>query len=162
MFARLTTIALLVSAVSLAAQHHDAGPAAAPTPAQPATLSLDIAVSDGMAHAVTASDDGSTQVLLHRTSTDGGATWSMPVAIEPSRGRLSGASRGTDPQVAAAGPRLVVLWMAKGASSRGNGLMEGARSDDAGRTWAAIGRPSDVAAARSFSRSERVYTSLMS
>lgn len=147
MFARLMCVVLVVSAVTLGAQHHDGGPAAAPTPQQPATLSLDVAVDGGRAYAVTASDDGTTQVLLHRTSTDGGATWSAPVAIEPSRGRLSGASRGTDPQIAAAGGRLVVLWMAKGTSSRGNGLMEGARSDDGGRTWAAIGRPSDVAAA---------------
>lgn len=135
------TFVLAVAGPAAARQHGDHASASGAT--GPATVSLDTTVNGRYAELLITRDEAGSQVLLHQRSDDGGATWSAPIAIEPSRGRLSGASRGVDPQIAGAGDRLVAVWMAKGQSSRGNGHMEGARSDDGGRTWAAIGRLDD-------------------
>jgi hypothetical protein len=144
-FFAAVALAAFVVPVGLA-QHHSGG-TVAPTPERPATLALDTARNGSTTELLLAVDDGGSQVLTHQRSIDGGVTWSTPVPIEASRGRLSGAGRGTDPQVAGAGDAVVALWMAKGSSSRGNGLMEAARSADGGRTWVSVGRPDDTASA---------------
>jgi hypothetical protein len=130
---------VLMMSLAAAAQHHD-GPPRTPTAERPATQALDVVRNGPLTELLLAADNGSSQVLTHQRSSDGGATWSKPVPIEPSRGRLSGASRGADPQIVGAGDQLVAMWMGKGTSSRGNGLMEAVRSSDGGRTWTLLGK----------------------
>jgi hypothetical protein len=146
MHTRAWTLVVVLGGVPLMAgaqQHpvsHDPGVATR----GPAATTMDVAQNGEAAELLLTLDDGVAPVLTHQRSRDGGATWSAPVPIEPSRGGLSGASRGVDPQIAASGQTLVVLWMGKGQSSRGNGLMDGARSRDGGLTWVALGRIDDT------------------
>ena len=81
--------------------------------------------------------------LLHQRSSDGGRSWSTPVPV--SAGELAPAHghRGADPQIAAAGDRLLVAWTARGESSWGTGPIGTAVSADGGRSWAPGATPSD-------------------
>ena len=51
--------------------------------------------------------------------------------------------RGTDPQIAAAGDRVVAVWTSPGTSKWGTGPLAVAVSHDGGRTWSRGGNPAD-------------------
>ncbi|MET0621165.1 MAG: hypothetical protein ABW056_12845, partial [Thermoanaerobaculia bacterium] len=59
--------------------------------------------------------------LRHTRSTNGGATWSRPVPILPRSARVFSPRRGAEPQIAASGDRLVVIWTEPGTSPWGSG-----------------------------------------
>jgi hypothetical protein len=107
------------------------------------TTSVDLAVDGARIHVLAAVRDARSTVLTHRVSSDGGVTWSAPVPIEPSRDAANDPSRNNDPQIAADGDRLTVVWSAKGTSDWGAGPLDSAYSLDGGRTWRAGGRVND-------------------
>ena len=81
--------------------------------------------------------------LLHRRSRDGGVSWSEPVEVPAGDFPVAAVHRGADPQIAAAGDRLVVAWTARGTSDWGTGPIGTAASHDGGRTWTAAAPPAD-------------------
>jgi hypothetical protein len=81
-------------------------------------------------------------VLVHRRSTDGGATWSADHPV-PMASRAHSPHRGNDPQVAATGAHVVVTWVTPGTSKWGSGPLATAISDDGGLTWRAGPNPAD-------------------
>ncbi len=81
--------------------------------------------------------------LRHTRSRDGGATWSRPVPILPGAARVFSPRRGAEPQIAASGDRLVVIWTEPGTSPWGSGPLASAVSADGGRTWKAGVSPAD-------------------
>ena len=81
--------------------------------------------------------------LLHQRSSDGGRSWSTPVPVPAGELAPAHGHRGADPQIAAAGDRLLVAWTARGDSSWGTGPIGTAVSDDGGRSWAPGATPSD-------------------
>ena len=80
--------------------------------------------------------------LVHRRSTDGGATWSADHPV-PMASRAHAPHRGNDPQVAGTGSHVVVTWVTPGTSKWGSGPLATAISDDAGLTWRAGPNPAD-------------------
>jgi hypothetical protein len=81
--------------------------------------------------------------LRHTRSKDGGATWSRPMPILPGAVNVFSPRRGAEPQIAAAGDRLVVIWTEPGTSPWGSGPLASAVSADGGRTWAKGKTPAD-------------------
>jgi hypothetical protein len=102
--------------------------------AQGATLDLLVADSSGGAY-----------TLQHRRSRDGGLNWSEPVSVPLGGGGIHSPHRGADPQIAAQGDRVIVLWTRPGTSKFGSGPLASALSADGGRTWRAGGNPADDA-----------------
>jgi hypothetical protein len=126
---------LLLAAAPLRAQHHkDAGGA----------IGLDVYAQGATLDLLVANRGGEVTSLLHQRSRDGGRTWSAPVAV-PLGGPIHTPHRGADPQVAAAGDRVVVLWTRPGSSRFGSGPLATAISGDGGRTFTAGGNPADDA-----------------
>ena len=81
--------------------------------------------------------------LRHTRSRDGGATWSRPVPILPRTAKVFSPRRGAEPQIAASGDRLVVIWTEPGTSPWGSGPLASAVSTDGGRSWKAGVSPAD-------------------
>jgi hypothetical protein len=108
------------------------------------TVALDVYANGDRLELLVAEDPGTGPILIHRRSVDGGETWSAPVAIEPSRGRLAPPSRNMDPQIVGAGDDLVAIWSAPSALSKWSaGNLATARSRDGGRTWTLGPSPND-------------------
>lgn len=113
-------------------------------PALKGTTALDVYANGDRIELLVAEDQAAGQVLVHRHSTDGGVSWSAPVSIEPSRGKLVNPGRNTDPQIVAAGQRLIAVWTSPGTVSQwGGGNLATAVSADGGKTWRPGGTPND-------------------
>jgi len=108
------------------------------------SVSLDVYGNGDRIELLVAEDDGRGSILVHRRSIDGGESWSAPVTIEPSRGRMAPLSRNMDPQIVGVGDDLVAIWSAPSAASKWSaGSLATARSRDGGRTWTPGPRPND-------------------
>ena len=105
--------------------------------------SLDLFARGGVADVLVTVRTAAGLELRHQRSTDGGRTWSAPVRLPVAAGDLKGAHRGNDPQVAAAGDRLVAVWTRPWTSPWGTGPLATATSADGGRTWSAGPNPAD-------------------
>lgn len=104
---------------------------------------LDAYVSGDALHLVTAevAPEQPTRVL-HRRSSDGGATWSMPVEIAigaPPHGQ----ARHAELQVAAQGEQVLLAWSTAGSGFMGGGPIVTALSHDGGRSWSRGDNPAD-------------------
>ncbi len=82
-------------------------------------------------------------VLLHQHSADGGKTWSSPVRADGGATAPSSPHRGMDAQIAAAGDKLVAVWMTKGTGLFNSGPMVTAISHDGGKSWKPGANPAD-------------------
>ena len=80
--------------------------------------------------------------LHHTRSRDGGLTWSPEVNI-PTPAPVPSASRGNEPQIAARGDLVLVVWTAPGTSPWGTGPLATARSRDGGASWQPGANPAD-------------------
>jgi hypothetical protein len=130
---------LALSAPVLWARPQPADPAASPK----GTTAIDLYANGPRLELLTAEEQPGGFVLLHRASADAGRTWSAPVPIEVSRGRLTGPTRNTDPQIVGYGAWLVAIWSGPGASKWGGGPLQTAVSRDAGKTWSSGPKPFD-------------------
>jgi hypothetical protein len=124
-----------------------AGLAAAPAthsrPAAPGVVGLDVYARSATVDVLLAVQTPSGLELRHQRSRDGGTSWSEEHAVPTSAAGIHGAHRGADPQIAAAGERLVVVWTRPGRSRWGSGALASALSSDGGRTWQAGPNPAD-------------------
>ncbi|NLT71998.1 MAG: exo-alpha-sialidase [Verrucomicrobiaceae bacterium] len=91
--------------------------------------------------AETTSDEGAR--LFHRTSVDGGVTWSESRRVDAAMPPPFSPHRGFDPQIAAAGDLLVAAWTTAGTDRWGSGPIATARSEDGGVTWRQGPNPAD-------------------
>jgi hypothetical protein len=81
--------------------------------------------------------------LFHARSLDGGRAFGPAVQIGAGWASVHNPHRGTDPQIAAHGDRVVAVWTAPGTSSWGSGPLAVALSGDGGRTWSRGPNPAD-------------------
>ena len=110
------------------------------------TAALDVYANAARLELLVAEDQPGGHVLIHRRSSDGGASWSAPVTIEASRGRVANPGRNYDPQIVGTGQVLVAIWTAPSAASKfSGGNLATAVSRDGGLTWALGARPNDDA-----------------
>jgi hypothetical protein len=84
-----------------------------------------------------------TPQMRYLRSEDGGATWSSPVPVGEGQPGPGPAKRGLDPQIAAAGDKLVAVWTSGAETRFGRGPLATAISTDGGRTWTPGANPSD-------------------
>lgn len=115
----------------------------APVESLGSVVGLDVVTQGGVIDVLTTIQDRNGPFLRHRRSSDGGRTWTAerPVAMH-GRG-VSNATRGLDPQIAAAGDRLFVVWTTPGQGMHGVGALGVSRSIDGGRTWTTGPNPAD-------------------
>jgi len=136
---RIVRLALIVCLGSVLSAQTKISP-----PALKGTTALDVYANGDRIELLVAEDQAAGQILVHRHSTDGGVSWSAPVSIEPSRGKLVNPGRNTDPQIVATGQRLIAVWTAPGTVSKwGGGNLATAVSADGGRTWRSGPTPND-------------------
>ena len=81
--------------------------------------------------------------LFHARSLDGGRSFGAATRIGADWAAVHAPHRGTDPQIAAAGDRVVAVWTSPGTSKWGTGPLAVAVSNDGGRTWSRGGNPAD-------------------
>lgn len=143
----LTVCAVAAIGLPLAAQHQPSSHPAATAPR--GVTAIDVYPNGDRLELLIADDRAGGYVLQHLFSTDGGATWSAPRPIEPSRGRLVRPGRNMDPQIVAAGAQLVAIWTGPGTVSRwGGGNLATAISRDGGATWSPGPVPNDDTSGR--------------
>jgi hypothetical protein len=140
-FAALLLVASLLTAP--AAEH---GKHAHATPV--GVASLDVFAREDTIHLLVAeyAPGADTPTLHHRRSDDAGASWTNPVRVDAPGAKGSTPfrpHRGMDPQIAAAGSRLVAAWTTPGTDRFGSGPMATALSSDGGRTWLPGPNPAD-------------------
>jgi hypothetical protein len=116
-------------------QHH--------APAGSGTVGLDVYAQGAVVDLLVAEKAAPGTTLQHRRSRDGGRTWGDPVTVPLGKAGLHPPHRGAEPQIAAHGAHVLVLWTEPGTSSFGSGPLGTAISDDGGRTWTAGGNPAD-------------------
>jgi hypothetical protein len=73
--------------------------------------------------------------LRYLRSTDGGATWSAPVAVDTGSSPPYDVHRGDDAQIAAHSKHLLAIWPTHGSGWGGSGPMASAISNDGGKSW---------------------------
>jgi hypothetical protein len=105
-------------------------------------VGLDVAAHGGFVDVLVAEKRAEGVTLVHVRSTDAGRSWSEPRPVAAAA-RVAAPRRGNDPQIAAAGERLVAVWSAPGTSRWGGGPLATALSDDGGRTWREGPNPAD-------------------
>ena len=129
---------------------------AALTQSPPAdTAHFDVYAEGGTIHLLTGhgKKGGPSILLFHRTSQDGGVTWSKPVRVNGGSGTLSAHHPGENPSIAGSGQRLVVAWTAPRLNARRGGLIQTAVSDDGGTSWKNGPSPfSDATGSQTFMR----------
>jgi len=132
---------VVVAALAVAGAHEQSHEA--PKEALGSVVGVDIVEQGGLVNVLTAIGGASGPVLRHRRSKDGGQTWTpeRPVAMH-GKG-ISNATRGLDPQIAAAGDRLFVVWTTPGQGMHGVGALAVSRSMDGGTTWTSGPNPAD-------------------
>lgn len=130
-------------AVHAAKAHQHSGPAAI----ESGVAGFDLYRDGAVLHLVTAEFDAArgSRALLHRLSRDGGRTWSRAVRVNRESTSVYDVVRGNEPQVAAYGRRIVVVWTAKGTGYGGSGPLVTAVSHDDGATWREGVNPADDA-----------------
>ena len=103
-------------------------------------MGLDVYAQGPTVDVLLAERTGSGVVLRHQRSRDGGETWSEPRTVPAD---VKSARSGDEPQIAAAGDRLVALWTRPGGSRFGKGPFGTALSADGGATWTPGPNPAD-------------------
>lgn len=132
-----TTGVLLVPAVGAEPGGHPHAPAAG-------VKALDVYAAGEAVHLLVAESSGAeAAALFHRRSADGGETWSPPWRVDATLPAAHSPHRGMDPQIAAAGDRLVAVWMTRGTGYFDSGPMATALSHDGGKTWLPGPNPAD-------------------
>ncbi|HTR02883.1 MAG TPA: sialidase family protein [Thermoanaerobaculia bacterium] len=108
-------------------------------------LGLDLYASGDVVDALLAvQEDGAKAIeLRHVRSTDGGRTWGPAAPILKGKAAVFSPRRGAEPQIAASGDRIVVIWTEPGSSPWGSGALASAVSPDGGRTWRKGPTPAD-------------------
>ncbi len=108
-------------------------------------LGLDLSASGDLVDALLAvqEKDTNTVELRHVRSGDGGRTWGKSAPILKGRIQVFAPRRGAEPQIAASGDRIVVMWTEPGSSPWGTGPLASAVSSDGGRTWRKGPNPAD-------------------
>jgi hypothetical protein len=117
----------------------------AKTPAAVGVAGMDVYVDDSRVHLLLATRAAAKDKprLSYVGSTDGGATWSEPVAVGEGQPTPDPVKRGADAQIAAAGDRLVAVWTTGAETRFGRGPLASAVSSDGGRTWRPGPNPAD-------------------
>jgi hypothetical protein len=136
---------------SLPSSHHPAGAGGAGAPgtaSHHATVGegvtgLDVVARSATVDLLVAETAGEVTRLVFRRSPDGGVSWTPGVEVPTGDHHVAPPQRGAEPQIAAAGDRLLVVWTARGSSPWGTGPLSGAASDDGGVTWTAVASPAD-------------------
>lgn len=113
-----------------------------PRPGRHGVVGLDVYAQGGTIDLLLAVRDHDATELRHQRSRDGGRTWSAAVVVPLGAG-IHTPHRGADPQVAAHGERVIVLWTRPGTSRFGSGPLATALSDDGGRSWRSGPNPAD-------------------
>ena len=143
--AAVTLLAWMAAAGSVhaAKAHTHSGPPAV----ESGVAGFDIYRDGAVLHLLTAEFDAAlrSRALLHRASRDGGRTWSRAVRVNGEGGAAHDVVRGNEPQIAAFGKRIVVVWTAKGTGYGGSGPLVTAVSHDDGATWREGANPADDA-----------------
>ena len=106
-------------------------------------VSLDVYAHNNILDLVVATETEAGPTLSHRRSRDGGLRWSKDTAVEMSSTTISNAMRGLDPQIAASGDHLFVVWTTPGEGQHGVGPFGTAQSDDGGKSWRKGTNPAD-------------------
>ncbi len=125
------------------AQDHNATEHVAPKEKIGSVVSLDVYAQNDILDLVVATETEAGPTLSHRRSRDGGLTWNAETKVEMSGTTISNAMRGLDPQIAAQGDHIFVVWTTPGEGNHGVGPFGTARSDDGGRTWQKGSNPAD-------------------
>jgi len=129
---------LLLVGTTLAAGEHKH-----PVGATAGVASLDVCVDGVTTHLLLAVIAPNQPARVeHRSSTDGGATWSAPVVIDV--GALPKApARHNDLQIAARSEQVLATWSTSGSGFMDSGPLVTAVSHDGGRTWSRGANPAD-------------------
>lgn len=147
---RLMSVAALLAGAGLAIAQPPAGqpPAAqmehtAPTEKAGSVVGLDVAAHEGIIDLVSAVQEADGVRLYHSRSRDGGATFGARTAVSMFGEQVSNAMRGLDPQIAAIGDKVFVVWTTPGEGNHGVGPLATSISEDGGRTWKKGTQPAD-------------------
>jgi hypothetical protein len=130
---KATLAAVSSAALALAASTYAHGPHAGH--ANAGVVGLDVYAQGAVVDLLVAENGPAGVELRHQRSRDGGRTWAQSHVVAAGAARVARPRRGNDPQVVAAGDRLVAVWSAAGTTSRWGGPLAAAVSDDAGATW---------------------------
>jgi len=122
--------------------HHEGHGMAQAAPAQQGVFSLDVYRDSGTIHVLTGEEKDAAGSLWHRSSADGGRSWSAPVRVDGGVAPRA-TRRGDDAQIAARGRTVLAVWSVPGSGYGGSGPFASAVSRDGGATWTAGGDPSD-------------------
>lgn len=100
-----------------------------------AVRSLDVYKDDSTIELLLAGPRDGHMTIRYLRSTDGGANWSAPVAVDSGNHPAKTIHRGNDARIAASGKRLIAVWPTEGSGWGGAGPMTTAFSEDGGKTW---------------------------
>jgi hypothetical protein len=114
-------------------------------PAGSGVVGLDVYRDGSRVHLLTAGQPATgPAVLRYARSDDGGKTFAAAVPVGVGQPEPDPVHRGMDPQVAAAGDKVVAVWTTAGTEDRfGRGPLATAISADGGRTWQVGPTPAD-------------------
>lgn len=141
---RFIAVTLCITAiVAFASSSFDAVPKNTAASELVDVLAMDVFAQERVVDLLLFEDTSRGRELRHRRSRDGAQTWSAPVTIDRSGRGIVNHHRGMDPQIAAAGNTVIVLWTLPGASKWGEGTLATAVSQDGGRSWATGPNPAD-------------------
>ncbi len=116
------------------------------SPAAQGVRSLHVCPDSGTLHQLTgrySPNVSSAFTLDYSASTDGGNSWTTPIAL-PTTSHPPGAfHRGSDARIAAHGKHLIAVWSEAGTGAFGSGPMASALSHDGGKTWMPGPNPAD-------------------
>lgn len=116
---------------------------AAPTEKTGSVVGLDVIAQAGLVDVVSAVQEADGVRLYHSRSRDGGASFGPQAPVSMFGEQVSNAMRGLDPQIAAAGEKIFVVWTTPGEGNHGVGPLATAVSEDGGRTWKKGTQPAD-------------------
>jgi hypothetical protein len=143
----LWLIALIaLSPPSWASNPSKSKPESLDSPGSHGVRSLHLCSDSGTLHQLTGRyhpDQNPAFTLDYMRSSDGGTTWSSPVALPTATHPPGAFHRGSDARIAAHGNHLVAIWSEAGTGAFGGGPMASALSDDAGKTWKSGPNPAD-------------------